>query len=238
MDGYTLTQAGAATHEPLPYARDCDGEHISDRNPNFCELTVLYWIWKNSQEPYKGLVHYRRFFCKYHMSSSMSDIYSHDALTEMLKSHDIVLPRYDYMKINVEEQLTEESCPKEVIPRLRRAIGNLCPEYLDTLDTILNEKKVIFFNMMFCKAELFDSYCSWLFPILFEVEKTTDMTGYTPYQKRLYGFLSERLLNVWVRKNGFKIKHLPILNTEQTNMQRAKDIIRQIYYRCIGLVSK
>ena len=46
---YLPLQVGARGREPIPnFARDDDGDEISARNANWCELTGLYWIWKNT----------------------------------------------------------------------------------------------------------------------------------------------------------------------------------------------
>ena len=60
-------------------------------------------------------------------------------------------------------------------------------------------------------------YCEWLFKILFEVEKRTDISSYDSYQQRLYGFLGERLLNVWLRHRQAKVKYLAEYQTDQLN---------------------
>ena len=66
------------------------------------------------------------------------------------------------------------------------------------------------------KKEIFDDYCKWLFDILLELENRVDITNYSDYDKRIYGFLSERLFRVWLEKNNnIKIKEMPVYNTEQ-----------------------
>lgn len=53
--------------ENLEIQGDNEGINISEKNPWYCELTVLYWLWKNTTSEYKGLMHYRRTFtCKKH----------------------------------------------------------------------------------------------------------------------------------------------------------------------------
>ena len=59
---YLPVQVGAAGRESLGFQRDDEGENISAKNPNYCELTGLYWAWKNLDADYIGLVHYRRYF--------------------------------------------------------------------------------------------------------------------------------------------------------------------------------
>ena len=77
------------------------GENISDKNPNYCELTALYWIWKNSDAKYLGLCHYRRFFVK--NENSAFYLCDTNELNEILKFNDIIAPEpivfpCDYVK--------------------------------------------------------------------------------------------------------------------------------------------
>ena len=59
---YLPVQVGAEGKEDLGYVKDNTGENISIKNPYFCELTGLYWAWKNLKHSYIGLAHYRRHF--------------------------------------------------------------------------------------------------------------------------------------------------------------------------------
>ena len=85
--------------------------------------------------------------------------------------------------------------------------------------------------MMFCSANIFDAYCEWLFSVLFELEKTVDLSKLDSYQKRLYGFLSERLLNVWLIKNNKKIRHVAIVNVEMPTKEKIVLLLRRMKHR-------
>lgn len=41
--------------------RDNEGDNISGKNPDYCELTAQYWAWKNIDCDYYGFFHYRRY---------------------------------------------------------------------------------------------------------------------------------------------------------------------------------
>jgi hypothetical protein len=58
---------------------------------------------------------------------------------------------------------------------------------------------------------LFDKYMNWLFTILFELEKRSDINMADKYRKRVCAFMAERLQTVWIEKNKLKVKELPVL---------------------------
>ena len=69
--------------------------------------------------------------------------------------------------------------------------------------------------MFIMSREMMDKYCSWLFPILFELDKKIDYSRYDSYNTRMIGFVAERLINVWVYKKQLTIKEFPVFSTEE-----------------------
>ena len=63
-DLYRPIHVGRALHPDLKFdfIGDNTGNHISDKNKSYCELTAHYWAWKNLQVDYIGFCHYRRYF--------------------------------------------------------------------------------------------------------------------------------------------------------------------------------
>lgn len=231
LNGYCALQVGAEGKEKYGYLRDNIGNHISGKNANYCELTGLYWIWKNTDDSYKGLVHYRRYFGRNNYSNKISDICSYEYLLNCLKSVDIVLPYVEYFKQNAKEEILLHCCTEEIFDKLRQIIETKYPDYIETYDRYFNENKASLFNMLFCKREIFDAYCEWLFSILFVLEKQVDLAKLNTYQQRLYGFLSERLLNVWVIKNKLVVKHLPVIHMELPVFDRIRLVRRRFTNR-------
>ncbi len=231
LNGYCALQVGAEGKEKYGYLRDNIGNHISGKNANYCELTGLYWIWKNTDDSYKGLVHYRRYFGGNNLSNKISDICSYEYLLNCLKSVDIVLPYVEYFKQNAKEEILLHCCTEEIFDKLRQIIETKYPDYIETYDRYFNENKASLFNMLFCKREIFDAYCEWLFSILFVLEKQVDLAKLNTYQQRLYGFLSERLLNVWVIKNKLVVKHLPVIHMELPVFDRIRLVRRRFTNR-------
>lgn len=229
-NGYMPLQVGAEGKEDLGYLKDNVGENISQKNKNYCELTGVYWIWKNTNDEIKGLVHYRRYFnCSFKKSNIISD----NAVKKILKKYDVILPFEMKLSTTVLDNYTEKCGFQKDVQLVREIIINKYPEYLKTYDDLWKDNKLRLFNMIIANKDIFDDYTNWLFDILFELEKKTDLSNYNDYQKRIYGFMSERLLNVYFRKNNIKVFECGVVPTEITWNLRKKlltGLKRKYYY--------
>jgi len=185
-------------------------DNISKKNQNYCELTGLYWIWKNVKDDIIGLTHYRRVFTEDDINSV--DLISYDDAEKILNVYDIILPP---LFNNENQTVYEHYCSahiKKDIDNVRIIVLNKYPEYIESYDYIMNQKYEYGFNMFIAKKELIDEYLKWLFDILFELEKCSNLSGYDDYQKRIFGFISERLFTIWIYHNKLKIKELVVID--------------------------
>ena len=212
--------------------RDNTGDNIAEKNYCYCELTALYWFWKNKLAEYDaaGLCHYRRYFTKKAFSNSREDFLTSEDIQKELSQYDIIMPRPFIWGKTVAEIYYEVGVGKEKDLKLtQQAIHELYPEYEKTFSGVLGRKYASYCNMFVMNKALLDEYCTWLFAILEYVENRIDMTDYTDAEKRVYGYLSEILLNVWVEKKQLKVKYLPIAYTELTQAEQKKKMIKECY---------
>ena len=80
-----------------------------------------------------------------------------------------------------------------------KVITEKYPEYADAFEQLVNGRQTYFGNILVTSKILFDEYASWLFSIFFEVAERIELeTGEDAYHKRVFGFISEFLLLVWV----------------------------------------
>lgn len=217
-DCYELIQVGAAQHENLGYLCDNSGDNISTMNPTYCELSALYWGWKNLNTDIKGLCHYRRFLAKRYFSvNNKTNVFSEEELINIFNSFDIILPEKKYRNLNNAWYASLEQLEKDrSYIAIKKAILKLCPEYLSSVNNVFMSKKMSFCNVMIAKSNIYNSYCEWLFAIEKEIENVLDksMGGVKP---REMGFISEWLLNVWIDRNSdkFNIKYTPLARIDR-----------------------
>lgn len=208
-EGYVPIQAGAAINQPVYDLTDATGDNISELNPHYCELTAQYWVWKNTKSDAVGFVHYRRYFYDKKYSNSDANILSLAQIESLLKNFDCILPEPLELRRTVWEEFAKYHDEKDLALAKRVA----CPEgsdYARSFDHIMRSRSFAPWNMFVMKWDAFDAYMSWLFPALERVQKQTDMSGYDSYNKRLLGFISERLLNVWVDSNKLAVCRRPV----------------------------
>ena len=129
-----------------------------------------------------------------------------DEIESILNDYDLIIPNFGTSLLeNVYEDYDNEHYGKD-LDLCRKLIGEMTPEYLDSYDKVIYGKKLCHYNMFIAKKEIIDGYCEWVFPILFELEKEINAKDYDDYRKRVYGFLTERLFNVWFTHNNLKVK--------------------------------
>lgn len=192
-----LIQVGAAlTERRLPdcMATDDKGDNISSRNRQFCELTALYWIWRNSGEDVAGLVHYRRHF-----------ILPPDWLDRMVENNvDVIVPVPLYVAPSLAGNYKERHDPQAwdaMMLYLKERDGR---EYGEA-EAFFRQNLYCPCNMFIMRREVLEGMCSWLFPILFTVAERIGEKA-DPYQNRYPGFLSERLVSFFLEKNRDRYK--------------------------------
>ena len=205
----------------LGYVKDNTGDNISSKNVNYCELTGLYWAWKNLDAEYIGLAHYRR-----HFSSSSNPfidkkirVINHLLLKKILEEAgvDILLPNPRNYWIETNYSQYVHAHPREGLDLALELAGACGDSYAAAAEGPRKRSWTHLFNMFIMKRELFDAYCSWLFPILFQMEARLDLTGWSDNDRRVFGFVAERLLDVWLEANEVSCREIPVMFMENQN---------------------
>lgn len=219
---YLPVHVGKSLHPELElnFTPDDTGDNISNLNGEFSELTAVYWLWKNVDAPYKGIVHYRRHFRSPHARgrNRFEKIATGDDFCSALEHTDIVVPKKRNYYIETIYSHYAHTFPGEQLDELRHVLLDMEPGYVDAFDKLMQRKKAHMFNMFVMSREKFDEYCAWLFPILFELTRRIDPQKYSDaFQARYPGRVSERLLDVWIDTNGYEYVELPVISPEPVN---------------------
>ena len=221
-------------------ALDSSGENISHLNPHFCELTAMYWAWKNVDSSYYGLFHYRRILDLSEKAQQIRTDYpiivsprsynperqglTSENITKLLGQYDIILPQgyKNHYDLPCDEGLDNYGIYAHYhyakdLDRIIELIKSRHPEMQAALESTLftYPPKWHIANVFIMRKDLYNEYCQWLFSLLFDLSKETDLSDYTPYQARIYGFLSERMFNIWLtyrkQRENLKILEAPML---------------------------
>lgn len=177
------------------------GENIDKLNPWYCELTGLYYLWKNNKDDIIGLEHYRRYF----YNDKDKRLISEEDITEILKSYDVIV--YASEKYSDNKNTNWHVMKNKFINQYNRfllivksfddeSMYNHMKEYLNTDQIIQN-------NMFIGKREILNEYFEWLFErlnIYYMSEKHFNIL--TP---RICGYISEYFFGAWLSYKKCKL---------------------------------
>lgn len=202
---------------------DDSGDNISSLNKYFCELTAHYWMWKNVKSNYYGLCHYRRYFSPIKQQSlkiENKNILSGNEASILMQDFDVILPKKRNYYIETIRQHYFNGHNKDDLDILEEVLKKHYPTYVESYNKIFNSRSISLYNMFIMRRKIFLDYSQWLFNILFQLERKIKYKSLGPYQSRVFGFLSERLLNVWIENNKekIKIKYMSVTNIEGENL--------------------
>lgn len=215
---YLPIHVGKEGKNDIGFKGDNIGNNISLKNPYFCELTGLYWGWKNLKCDYVGLAHYRRHFKgKTKSKNKFEQVLSDKEINELLRKNDIILPKKRKYYIENLYSHYEHTLHIETLDVTGKIIKEKYPKYIKEFDLLKKRTSAHMFNMFIMKKDIMDEYCKWLFDILFELEKRIDVSKYDNFHARFYGRVSELLLDVWLNTKGYKYVEVPLLNMEKVN---------------------
>ncbi|URZ87624.1 DUF4422 domain-containing protein [Floricoccus penangensis] len=197
-------------------------DNISILNPYFCELTAIYHLWKNNNSDYKGLVHYRRHFYNGERFSefktgTFDKILNEKMIRKFFDTYDAILPKKREYHIETLYSHYDHSHQVKDLDMTRDIIVEKYPDYACSFDDVMNRTSAHMFNMFIMNKKDFNNYCNWMFDILFELQNRIDISEYDVQESRVFGYISELLLDVWLERNPINYKELPVMFMEKQN---------------------
>lgn len=233
--GYTPIWVGTHPKKTAHFS-DNTGNNIAHLNNAFCELTALYWIWKNNNTDVIGLMHYRRYFeskQSIHPVKNKKIAHSQEFYNLQQRNTIVIAKPRNYIITTIKRHYCNAHHKADFL-MLRNEIHDQFPQYLGTFDKVMNQSSLSLYNMFVAPRNLIEPYCAWLFDILFALEKKIPYQKYDSYQKRVFGFMAERLFNVWLEhhKLTLSIEYRRVINIEGENLiKKSIDFLKRNFLK-------
>lgn len=179
--------------ENLEYLKDSSGDNISGKNKNFCELTGIYWMWKNIDANFYGMMHYRRY------------ISLENKLEYRLKRILYIFSRLFYLKpiiniLDMRELFQIKISDEQVMEKEIRKMSEKITSEMQKYDVILPKKEI--FNksvyLQYKKAHIVEHLDK-----LLEIIKEDYEHIYPYYQKEIKKGNKIYPLNVFIMKKEY-----------------------------------
>lgn len=203
---YKAIQVGANLHPDmnLGYTKDNEGDSISERNSAWSEWTAIYWGWKNIKNvEYLGLFHYRRYLD--------ADI-NEETIEKLLNGKDMLVcdyykaTQYDVVSKGLISALSQEDywlyidTVLSIHPDAREAL----------LKYMYDSNTFVPYSIFVAKKKLYDEFCEFVFPVLFELEKRIKEHSYSR-QRRIIGYYGEWSLGLFIAYRKLKVRKMNLV---------------------------
>ncbi|MGF2185542.1 DUF4422 domain-containing protein [Lactococcus lactis] len=187
--------------------RDDNGQNISQMNPYYCELTAIYWAWKNLDEDVLGFAHYRRHFMS---SKNQWSFVKISEVSKIILENAIILPKAHQLfdRTVLEDYGAHHNVGD--MKKIRKIIEEKYPQYTYAFDIVMSRNYYHPYNMFIMHHKELDEYCNFLFDVLKSSEDKINYLDYNAFDARVFGFISERLLDVWIYAEKKEYYELPV----------------------------
>jgi len=221
---YVPLQVGTACHHKLGYLTDDTGDNISAKNCYYSELTGVYWVWKNVTDvDVVGVCHYRRF-----LLNDRELVLTAGEIEDLLKDYDCLTSMSLDLNFSYYYGFGVNHTPEDIDIAID-VIKEMYPDFYPLFNELVHQNHTYFGNIIYCRKELFDNYCAFLFPIFEEMGKRINLDQYDDYHRRLYGFISEFILFVWCKYKELKVKECKVgFIGEKTETRETKQEIDRL----------
>ena len=171
-------------------------DNIANLNRRLNELTSAYLAWKNKDKlglldvDYIGLCHYRRFFMQ-------------DVLQRTIEEHSPDIVAMPPAPIGVCRNIHSQYCAAHYPDDWDKLAKSVADNYKDYDKELwvkwsLDYPMLIYpCNLLTMRPELFDKWMEDMFSVMMPLVDKIDVEGRDNYQKRAWGFLSERFTSFW-----------------------------------------
>jgi len=233
-----LHVGAALAPQPLGALTDASGDNISAKNRTHSELTGIYWAWKNdTTSTHIGSFHYSRWLAlapvpyprNEHNTITLPFLLpqrlEHYGLDEasvirMCTAYDLIVT--DETDVRMEGCAT---CRDQYAKHHHVEWYDLAcdiadkqhPQLTPYLDRFSRQTHCSFFNMFIARRDVFSDMCEVVFDILDRVAPHVPEEMLRTRDKRLFGYISERLFNAYYAflqgtRTDLKIARAPMLS--------------------------
>jgi hypothetical protein len=115
---------------------------------------------------------------------------------------------------------------------MREVIAEKYPDYLAAFDAMGSSTKAHLFNMSIMRQADFQDYTDFMFDVLKTVEERIPYLEYEGQERRVFGFLSERLMDTWVNTKQKRVMEFQLVTTEKTNwLDKGTQFLKRKFFK-------